>query len=322
MSHTRFLRYAVLVLAFTMLVILWGAYVRASGSGNGCGRDWPTCHGSFVPAAPTGAGHSTAATLIEFTHRATSGLALLLMVGQTVWAFRLFPRRHTGRRAAGAALAFMLLDAALGAGLVLFEMVADNKSVARAGWMSAHLMVTFGMLAAQALTIFIASLGPTPVASHRDRFALRAALALMAGALLVGTSGAVAALGDTLYPSASLAEGLRQDLSPSSHVFVRLRVWHPVLAVIVGGSALILAGVIAGRARGRLRALATATAAVVLLQMAVGLVNLVLRAPIPLQMIHLLVADAVWLHLAVLAASAAHVPDQADEGHGAVAISA
>jgi heme A synthase len=300
-------------LAFTVLVILWGAYVRATGSGNGCGRNWPTCQGSFVPSV--GATKTPMAMVIELTHRATSGLAFLLVVGQLVWALKLFPRGSGGRRAAIAATVFMITEAALGAGLVLFEMVAGNKSIARAWWVSAHLLNTFALLAAQAVTIFYAGAAAGP--TRRDRFAFRVAVGLMVGALLVGTSGAIAALGDTLFPVASLAEGFRQDLSPTAHAFVRLRVWHPVLACTLGVTALLLTGAIASRSRGRLRSLATATAGVVLVQLALGFANLALRAPVAMQLVHLLVADAVWLHFVLLASRAAHVPDD-----GAAAVTA
>ncbi len=285
-ATSAFRRFSAAVLGFTLLVILWGAYVRASGSGAGCGSHWPTCNGEVIPRA------RSQATVIEFTHRATSGLAFLMVVGQLVWALRLFPRGHGARRSAGWAMFFMVTEAGVGAGLVLFEMVAGNKSVGRAAWMAAHLLNTFVLIGAITMT------------RHRARSPERtrpppALAAGMAGMLLVAMSGAIAALGDTLFPARSLAEGLAQDLSPAAHVFVRLRMWHPVLAVVVGGFLLAVAGsmVVHDRSRGW----ATALAVLVLAQLGVGLANVALLAPIPVQIVHLLLADLVWIALVLLA---------------------
>jgi heme A synthase len=296
-STTAFRRFSLLTLALTLVVILWGAYVRASGSGAGCGSHWPTCNGEVIPRP-----HSTA-TVIEFTHRATSGLVFVLIAVQLGWALRLFPRGHPVRRAAAAAMIFIASEALIGAGLVLFEMVAANKSVARAAWVSAHLLNTFALVAALVLTGLRA--GPAPRASEPLGPAAGAALLFgLAGTLLVATSGAIAALGDTLFPVRSIAEGWQQDLSPTAHLFVRLRVLHPVLAVVVGVGLLALTGVMVARDRpSSARGAATLVAALVLAQMSAGLLNLMLLAPIPLQLVHLLLADLVWIALVRLSAS-------------------
>src|ERR1700732_3618630 len=87
-------RFAWAVVWYNVLVILWGALVRATGSGAGCGNHWPLCSGEVVPQTPA------LATLIEFTHRATSGIDVVLVAVLVVWAFRAFPRRHPARRGA------------------------------------------------------------------------------------------------------------------------------------------------------------------------------------------------------------------------------
>src|ERR1035437_1911752 len=126
MSNRRFAAYAWAVLGFNVLVVLWGAYVRATGSGAGCGNHWPMCNGEVIPRAPR------IATIIEFTHRVTSGIALVAIAGLVFWAFRAYPARHRVRLGAVFSGVFILTEALIGAGLVLFEHVAKNASNARA----------------------------------------------------------------------------------------------------------------------------------------------------------------------------------------------
>ena len=145
MALIRFARYAWFVLGYNLLVIVWGAYVRASGSGAGCGNHWPLCKGEVIPRA------AALETLVEVTHRLTSGLALIFVIGLVFWAFRRFPRGHHVRRASIVSLIFILTEALIGAGLVLFEYVAANASHARAFWMSGHLINTFLLLGSLAL---------------------------------------------------------------------------------------------------------------------------------------------------------------------------
>jgi protoheme IX farnesyltransferase len=95
MSQTWLSRYAWGVLVWNVLVALWGAYVRATGSGAGCGAHWPTCNGEIIPRAPQ------VETLIEFTHRATSGLAFLAVLALLILALRTLPKGHPARFGAG-----------------------------------------------------------------------------------------------------------------------------------------------------------------------------------------------------------------------------
>ena len=293
---SRLGRFAWSVLAYNVAVIVWGAYVRATGSGAGCGGHWPLCNGQMVPPAPS------LATLIEYSHRLTSGLALLSVVALLVWTWRSCRPGHAARTGAVLSLIFMLTEAAVGAGLVLFELVADNASAARAMFMGVHLVNTFLLLACIALTAWWLS-GGSPV-----RLAGRGATAVAvfggcAALLVVSTSGAVAALGDTLFPSRTLSEALAADLSATSHLLIRLRVLHPVLA---GSTAMGLFWLAPFLARGRGHAAARLSRAVIWLavaQIALGLANVVLLAPVSLQLAHLTVADAVWIGFVLLGAA-------------------
>jgi heme A synthase len=292
------------VLGWNLAVILWGAFVRATGSGAGCGAHWPLCNGELLPRAPA------LETMIEFTHRATSGVALLAVLLLAFRVFRAKPRGHPVRWAAGASVLFILSEAAVGAGLVLFRLVADDESVARALFMAVHLMNTFVLLACLALTAHWSSADSPPRLGPRAWPLALAAVAL----LLVGTSGAVAALGDTLYPARSILGGLAADVSPTAHLLVRLRVAHPLLALLgalaVGAA---VTSVLRARREPSLRRTAWVLAGLVLLQLVVGLANVALLAPVWMQLVHLLLADLVWIALVLMAVRALSTEEPAPD---------
>ena len=299
MPRSRFAPYAWGAVAFSFAVIVWGAYVRASGSGAGCGSHWPLCNGTVLPRDPA------IETIIELGHRTTSFVALLLVVGLVVLARREFPAGHIVRRAAWASLFFMVTEALVGAGLVLLRLVADNDSVARAVYLGVHLVNTFLLLAAMTLTAWWGSGRPVPVAPL-DWRRLGPLLAVLTGLLVVGVTGAITALGDTLFPAGSLAEGLRLDASPTAHILLRLRVFHPVLAVAVGSALLVAAVRAASRnASPDTPRMGRIAAGLVLVQVAAGVLNLLLLAPIWMQLVHLFLADLVWLSAVLLTASVA-----------------
>ncbi len=289
-------RFAWGVLAYNLGVIAWGAYVRATRSGAGCGAHWPLCNGEVVPQAPS------AEMAVEFAHRASSGLALLSVVALLAWAWRSCGAGHPARRAAAWAMGLMIAEAGVGAALVLFQLVADNASMARALFMSVHLANTFLLLASLALTAYWLSGGAHVSLSGRAatvaRFALGAAVITLAG-----ISGAVAALGDTLYPAGSLAQALSAELSPTSHLLVRLRLLHPGIA-IVAAVLVLLAGIRAAYEGPSLaRRLGVGVALAACVQVLAGFVNVLLLAPVGMQMAHLLIADAMWVGYVLLAAA-------------------
>jgi cytochrome c oxidase assembly protein subunit 15 len=299
----RLARFAWIVVAVNLAVIGWGAYVRASGSGAGCGQHWPLCNGEIVPRAPA------IATLIELTHRVTSGLALLGLLALVIAVWRSRPAGHPARRAAGWSMLFMLTEAGVGAGLVLFQLVADNASLARALFMAVHLSNTFLLLGAMTLTARALEDGAVGLSLERrgGRAAIVGLLAL--GVLVVSVSGAVAALGDTLFPATSLAHALQQDLSPTSHALIRLRVMHPTLAVIVALALIVIAPRLPiagdGTGTGGASGLGPGTVVALLagLQAALGGLNVLLLAPVWLQLVHLLVADLLWISVVLLGAA-------------------
>jgi len=293
---TRLARFAWAVLAYNLAVIAWGAYVRATGSGAGCGAHWPLCNGEILPRG------ARVATLIEFSHRFTSGIALLSVLALLAWTWRACRPGHPARAGAALAMFFMLTEAGVGAGLVLFQLVADNASFARAMFLSVHLINTFTLLAFLALTGWWLSGGaPLSLEGRGGRATALAALCL--GVLMVATSGAVAALGDTLFPVSSLTSALWADLSVTSHVLIRLRILHPVLAALTAIAVVLGARRIAAGSGRTAQRIAGAVTSLTFTQVVLGMLNVFLLAPVWMQLLHLLAADLVWIALILLAAS-------------------
>jgi heme A synthase len=294
MKLNRFAAFAWSTLAFNLFVIVWGAYVRASRSGAGCGSHWPLCNGEIIPSSPT------LKTIVEYSHRLSSGLALLMVLALLIWCFRAYAPKHQLRSLVVMSMFFMLMEAAVGAGLVLFEMVAENKSIARAWWMSAHLINTFLLIGSLALTAWMATTA--------ERYKLRGQgligwlfAAAIGATLILGVSGAISALGATLFPVTSLEQGLRQDLSQTAHMFERLRIFHPFIAVVVSGLLILTAFLSRSWRPGvSVKRWSTVLIAFVLIQLGAGTVNLLLHAPVGLQLAHLLLSDLVWISLVLL----------------------
>ena len=323
----RFAFYAWCVLAYNLLVILWGAVVRATGSGAGCGEHWPLCQGVVIPHA------AQLATLIEFAHRISSGAAVVLVILLLVAAFRLFPSGHAARRYAVATLVFTLTEGLIGAALVLFGQVGTNASLTRALILSLHLTNTFLLLAALALTANSAgSALPAPTernSHHRDHrgtqrfFSVNSVTPVVSassdakmkpkqrpflwygagllGALATALTGTIAALSDTLFRATSLAQGFQMDFSAAVSPLLRLRVIHPVVAAAAGGYLIFLGSRAVGSPVSvAARRLAYCLLALVTFQFLLGLLNLALLAPLSTQLLHLLTADLVWIALVLL----------------------
>ncbi len=294
MAIKRFERYVWIVLSYTIIVILWGAFVRATGSGAGCGNHWPLCNGEVIPRAPM------LETIIEISHRLTSGLLLLLIVGLTFFSFRLFPKGHIVRRGGVLTLAFVIIEALFGAVLVLLELVAHNASLTRAFSMSLHLINTLVLVGVITLTGMWVRGIAAPDFKGRGRLLTWVIIGVVM-TMLLGASGGIAALGDTLFPTTTYADGLAQDFDMTANVLLRLRVLHPVIAIGTGIVMVIVSQLIA-----QMRPIAgTRAASRVLLvayvgQLMLGSLNLVFLAPIPIQLLHLFFADVIWVAFVVL----------------------
>ncbi len=286
-------RYSWLVVAYNVLVILWGAVVRATGSGNGCGDHWPLCGGTVVQH------WSTLASVIEFAHRASVGVGVAALAPLVLFTWKRTPRRHLARAFATAAAVLTFNEGLLGALLVVLHHTGSDQSPMRAFWLSLHLANTLLLLAALALTAhFLGRASARMRGGVELRHALPSAIGLLA-VLLVGVSGSLAALGDTLYPAHSLAEAFAQDLSPHGSWLLHVRWIHPALSLLTAVWVLFLVASSRRNDSGRLGA---AVAGLVGMQIVLGIADVLLLAPTWLQVAHLLGADLLWIALVVLAA--------------------
>jgi heme A synthase len=294
MKLDRFAKYSWGVLIFNLMVILWGAYVRATGSGAGCGSHWPLCNGELLPRAPQ------IETIVEFTHRISSGMAFLLVLVMFLWARKLYQPKHGIRVTATWAMILMITESLAGATLVIFHWVAGDTSVARVIMMGVHLLNTHMLLAFITLTAWWSSGGKIPT-FKRDTVKWLLIIGLIA-TLLLSIAGAITALGDTLFQVDSLAEGIQQDLDPTSHFLVRLRVLHPAIAISVGLYLAFVTGFEIRKApkESHVRRFAIILLVIYGVQLMAGLVNLLLLAPVWLQIVHLFLADLVWIFLVLL----------------------
>lgn len=283
------MRYAWLVVAYNILVILWGAVVRATGSGAGCGDNWPLCNGDFFPH------HPRLATIIEFAHRSMTGVSTVLVIGLLVWTFYAVRRGHRARRAVVASAILLVTEALLGAALVLGKFVGDNISTARVVMQSIHFTNTLLFLGSLALTAWwLRDTISSAPSSNRTTLQLPAWIAIIA-TVVMGATGSVAALADTLFPSTSLPAAFASDFAANSPLLVRMRWIHPASAVI--GIFCVLWLVMRMRSR-----LAWVVAGLLGLQFVLGTVDILLLAPTWIQIVHLLGADLYWIALVCLAA--------------------
>ncbi|MBO1435968.1 COX15/CtaA family protein [Meiothermus sp. CFH 77666] len=299
MNNRRFTFYAWGVVIFTLVVILWGDVVQATGSGDGCGAHWPTCNGEVLPA------FRGLETFIEFFHRITSGLSLLLTIGLLVWSRRTFPQGHLVRLGAALSMFFMITESLVGAGLVLFRLVGADASIARAVIAPIHLINTLFLIGSLALTAWWSSHPDhRPVWKGQGWVGWALGLGFM-GILGVAASGALTSLGDTLFPVRNTAEAVGRALTPGEHFLVQLRIYHPFIAVMVSVYMVLIANLVATlRPSIYTRWFARAAGVVFILQLGMGYLNVQQLAPLYTQLPHLLLSDVIWVTWLLLTVSA------------------
>jgi len=287
------------VLAWSMLwltvaVVVGGALVRATDSGAGCGETWPICGGQLIPNIGT---HHTA---IEVSHRLTTGLLGIVLVLLFLLVRRQYPRTHHLRRAVFGAGVLLIIESLLGASLVLFGWVEYDASIARLIVVPVHLINTFLLVASMALVAYFAS-GGRPFRVDLSSIRTKAIASALGIVLVIGATGALNALADTLILSGHLREPVPGELLVSEAVLRQVRTIHPFTAIIGGLALFMLVRYLTAGAERRVRFLGFAVQGVIWLQFILGLTNIALEVPLEIQLVHLFVADVLWILFVLIA---------------------
>lgn len=273
------------LIIYSLFVFLWGAWVRISGSGDGCGEHWPFCHGELIPDS------YAVKVWIENFHRISTKIYGFFVIGLVILGFRRSEKGHAVRKGILWTLFFTLTEGAIGAVLVIKGFVANDDSPERAVIIALHLMNTFFLMSSLFYTWFVSR---HDLSNLKISFTKNIMLLKASWLLVLGGTGAIAALSTTLFPSESLLSGLASDFAADGHFLERLRVLHPILAVGFVVYALaqwnrdlshnpvaekwrnwFLISVVAG--------------------FFVGLVTLALLSPTWLKLTHLMTAHVLWL---------------------------
>ena len=279
-NNKSFSYFCLSLLVFCLVVILWGAWVRISHSGDGCGMNWPDCHNQYFLDKNT-----DKKTWTEWIHRASTALFGLMVLALNIWAFFKFPKKHILRKSSLTVLFFTITEALIGAGLVKFGLTGAHFSLARILVMSFHLINSL-LLAGSLFMCWRFSLKNNLQFSfsHRKYF-----LSFIFIFFIIAFFGSLSALSATLFPSDSLVDGFLKDFQSDSHVLVRLRWLHPVLALLLGGG---FAGYchkfFKTNKEKKDKALILFTACLGLALVS-GLLNLFLLSPVFLKLSHLLI---------------------------------
>ncbi len=284
------------VLIFNVGVVLGGAIVRATGSGDGCGESWPTCTDRLFPANPG------VETVIEFSHRITSLLAIFGVIALYVFAVRLYEKGNRVRNGAAASLALLLFESLLGAALVIFGWVDQDASIGRMIIVPLHLTNTYILLGALTVTAWWSSGNPGPV-KPVDARVKRDLILSGIGLVLLGATGALNALADSLYPAESFISGVTAEFSGDAPWLLEVRIFHPIIAIAVGFGVAYAVMRLAATATDRTRQLGIAVSVLIVVQFFIGLINVMLAAPLEIQVIHLAIADTIWIIFLLFGAS-------------------
>ncbi len=289
MKRSQYKQFAFGLLVYTLLVILWGAWVRISHSGDGCGDTWPLCHGQLIPEAERGK------TWVEYGHRLMSGIYGLVVIYFWWVSRKLYPKGHYARKAALATLIFTISEALLGAKLVLFGLVTTNDTPYRAFIMALHQINSFLLTGSVALTYAAALLTEdlrVPTTQDR-RYRL-----LPWVIVVIGITGAWASLSNSLFPTDNLFQGLLDDFSSESHFLVRIRGFHPLLALLGGGSLALFFWLKAQTTESQLvQKRSVQMTGLLIAGILFGIATLLLHAPVWMKIVHLALAHCIWVVL-------------------------
>ena len=304
MNKKLFRRYSWFLVGYNVLVILWGAVVRSTGSGAGCGSNWPLCNGELIPRP------ERIDTIIELIHRLTSSFDGLLVILLVIFAYRVYGNRSNVFRWAVAALVFIIIEGLLGRMLVVREWVADHVSLIRAVAVAVHLTNTYILLLTLTTTAWLSDKSSN-VSLRKMRIVNKLLIPGIILAILFSAMGAVTALGDTLFPSESLVTGFQKNFDPTSNFLIRLRIIHPILAILTSGYLVLVIRFLSTKQLSReVERRGAWLQGVIFVQVLAGGITVLTLAPIVMQIAHLLFADVFWISLVLFSLEAFTQPKQ------------
>ena len=287
-------------LTTSILSILAGAIVRATGSGDGCGASWPTCNGRVIPSL------ETSSEIIEFSHRSISGVLLIVTLLLFVKSKDPdTPLLH--KKIINYLTFFVLLEAAIGAVIVIYEWVGLNSSLPRIIAVPLHLVNTFALLGFYTLIFYLLRESENKLSNFFDK-RIKIAFVLF---FLTGATGSITALADVLFPSASFVEGFIEDFDSTSEVLTRLRILHPFVSTILS----IFLFSESNRFKKEFAIDASIIKVLVIVGVILGVLNVVSNIILPLSILHLLLADLLWItyvYKAVEKATLLKIPQNID----------
>ena len=288
----RFSKFSWFLLVWTILVIAWGTVVRATNSGAGCGNFWPLCGESLIPT------FEVFHTGVEFLHRAMSGLLILLVIALVVWGSKHYKHDPLQKKVVWGVLGFTIIESILGAGLVLLGLVEDNDSHLRIAAVSIHLLNTFFLLGI--ITVNAWWSNHPPVEANSSKASRSITIAYLVAIAIIGATGAITALADTLFPSTSMQHTLEEQLQPGGHILIYLRIYHPIIAILLGGLLFISLRYFLPGGTATVRRVKIGLMAAILLQVVLGFANILLLTPLYIQVLHLVTADLIWIFCVIL----------------------
>ena len=287
-------------LTTSILSILAGAIVRATGSGDGCGASWPTCNGRVIPSL------ETSSEIIEFSHRSISGVLLIVTLLLFVKSKDPdTPLLH--KKIINYLTFFVLLEAAIGAVIVIYEWVGLNSSLPRIIAVPLHLVNTFALLGFYTLIFYLLRESENKLSNFFDK-RIKIAFVLF---FLTGATGSITALADVLFPSASFVEGFIEDFDSTSEVLTRLRILHPFVSTILS----IFLFSESNRFKKEFTIDTSIIKVLVIVGVILGVLNVVSNIILPLSILHLLLADLLWItyvYKAVEKATLLKIPQNID----------
>lgn len=287
MTRSQYKKFAFSLLIYTILVILWGAWVRISHSGDGCGDTWPLCHGRLIPEAERGK------TWVEYGHRLMSGVYGLVVIYFWWVARKLYQPGHFARKAAVATLIFTITEALLGAKLVLFKLVTTNDTPYRAFVMALHQVNSFMLTGAVAL-VAVAALSSTE--AHKSSSPKQVYRFFPWIIVAIGITGAWASLSNSLFPTDNLWEGFMADFSSESHFLIRIRGLHPLFALLGGGGLALYFWLKAQTAElAEIQKRSLQMSVLLIFGIIFGIATLLLHAPVWMKIVHLALAHSIWV---------------------------